>query len=1149
MGVATARTLAFRVGVALLALAGLGAFRAPRANAQGITTSGLRGRVTDAQGQPIAGATVELTATQTGQRYSGQTGNQGGYYVTNVQVGTFNVQVRAIGYRPVQRNGVVLNLGQASIENFQLEASTVEVTAITTTAPTLEANDVLSPARTGPGQTVSENMVRNLPSLNRNFTDFIATVPQVVGDVGSGGPSISGQNNRYNNIQIDGSVNNDLFGLAASGTPGGQANARPISVEAIREFQVLIAPYDVRQGGFTGGLVNAITRSGTNEWHGSVFGYWQGTSILGQNLVGRDSLGNSVTSFFQRQWGATLGGPIIKNKLLFFGNFEPTTRNAPYTGLSIGSDPTGGKDSIGIGITAATANRIADIVRTNSASWGGVAYDPGSTASPTLLTPATNGFAKLTWNVGVNNTVEFSYNHVDGSNDIFSHSPTAAFTSSNGGYELSAAGYKQANTTNTYRAIWTRPFGNRFNNELIVADQHIFDHRTVPAQFPLVFVGGDRGQSTLGPDSTPSGFIPKATVPTNVSFGAERFSQGNSLDQKIIEITDNLTINLSPKHTLTVGTHNELFKFHNVFFAGSYGIWSFKDTTYLLSQQPYRYEIFEAVQPTGSAVCAVSALLCAPGATGNGPIADFHVNQLGGYIQDKFQPNPRLNMTLGVRVDAPMMNRPAYNSTLDSTLIANGPRTGQMMGINTQASFPATNPLWSPRFGFNYDVKGDGSTMLRGGIGVFSGRPPYVWLSNAFVNTGLEQVDLVCDGSFSSAGGLADTVPAFTTNLANMPNHCAGPSSQASAASSIVYFSRNFHLPQDGRLSIGLDKRLPWGMTATFDAMYTRWLNSIYLTDVNLVQNGVAVGEGNRALFIKDTTSLSRTSSSITAYRLTTKFRDVILQSNSNKDYQYQFTFALEKRFSNGLEFNGGYTYARAYDLMSLTSSISNSNLRFAVLDGTLDNRNLRPAAFDVPNRVTFSVTGNLPFKFTGSLQYTGRSGTPYAYVTSNDVNGDGLAGQDLVYVPLNQNDIQMCPLTGACTSTSQDPAAYAQLNAYINSEPCLAKQRGHIMNRTSCRNPWQSMLNGQLTKDISTFHGQSVQLTAEVFNVLSMLGVGGQIRTTSGFEETNLLTLSRYNPTAMRGVYTLATSLANLRRVDTLASRWRMLLGARYSF
>ncbi|HEY2807094.1 MAG TPA: carboxypeptidase regulatory-like domain-containing protein [Gemmatimonadales bacterium] len=1133
MGVATARTFVLRVGVAFLALAGLTAADASRAHAQGITSSGLRGKVTDTQGQAISGATVEMIGAETGQRYQGPTGSDGGFFLTNIPVGSYSVQVRAIGFRPVRRNGVVLSLGATGTQNFQLEASTVEVAAITTTVP-LEANDVLSPARTGPGALVSDSMVRRLPSLNRSFADFIATVPQVV-DNGSG-PSISGQNNRYNNIQIDGSVNNDLFGLAGSGTPGGQANARPISVEAIREFQVLIAPYDVRQGGFTGGLVNAITRSGTNEWHGSLFGYWQGTSILGQNLVGRDSLGNSVTSFFQRQWGATVGGPIIHDKLFFFGNFEPQTKTAPFTGLSIGSDTSGGKDSVGIGIRAGTALRVSQIVKDSSTAWGGVAYDPGGIGAPVLSTPATNAFMKLTWQPAVNNTVEFSYNHVDGSNDIFAHNSTTAITSSQlNGYELGNAGYKQANTTNTYRAIWTRPFGSHFNNEMILADQHIFDHREVPAVFPLVLVGGDRGQPVAA----------NASPATNVSFGSERASQGNSLDQKIIEISDNLTITLGTKHLLTVGTHNELFKFHNVFFSGSYGLWSFRDTTALLARNPFRYEIFEPVQPLSSPVCAVNPLLCAAGATGNGPIADFHVNQLGGYVQDRFQPNPRLNLTLGVRVDAPMMNSPAYNIGLDTARIVNGPRTGQAMGINTQSSFPTSNPLWSPRFGFNYDVKGNGQTMLRGGLGVFSGRPPYVWLSNAFVNTGLEQVDLLCDASLSAGGGLLDSVPAFTANVANMPNKCGGTSAQGSAAASVVYFNKNFHLPQDGRVSVGLDQRLPWNMTATFDAMYTKWLNAVYLTDVNVVPGGFSVGEGNRQLY----GTFSGTSATATVRRETNAFRGVILQENSNKDYQYQFTIGLQKRFSNGLEFNGGYTYARAYDLMSLTSSISNSNLNFAVLDGTLDNRNLRPAAFDVPNRVTFSVTGNLPFKLRGSLEYFGRSGTPYAYVYANDVNGDGYSGQDPVYVPLNANDIQMCPLTGACTAGSQDPAAYAQLNAYIKAEPCLASQRGKIMQRTSCRNPWQSMVNGQLTKGISTFHGQSIELTAEVFNLLSMLGVGGKISTTSSFEETNLLSLSRYNAAAGRGVYTLATSLANLRRVDISASRWRMLLGARYNF
>jgi hypothetical protein len=1157
MSVATARTFVLRCFVATVMVA-TGAFLAAgRAMAQGITSSGVRGLVSDEQGQPIAGATVLLTGTETGARFQAATQANGRYYMTNVIVGSYSIEARAIGYRPVRQVGLTLTVGQVAEVNLRMSAATIELTAITAQAG-LET-DVMSTSRTGASSTVTEEMVRSLPSLSRSFSDFIATVPQVVGT------SISGQNNRYNNIQIDGSVNNDLFGLAGSGTPGGQANARPISVEAIKEFQVLIAPYDVKQSGFTGGLVNAVTRSGTNEWHGSLFGFWQGTNVLGMDLVGRDSLHNAVTDFSQRQWGIDISGPIVRDKLLFFANFEPQTRSAPFTGLVIGTDTSqigavvgSHADSVGIGIRLPTANRVAQIVRDSATAWGGPAYDPGDVFGPALQTPATNAFLKLTWQPGVNNTVEFSYNHVNGSTDVFGHSSTGAFTSTNSGYELSNAGYKQANVTNTARMIWTRPFGDRINNELILASQKISDHREIPAVFPLVFVGGDRGGYRVGADTFN---IPLSTVPTNVSFGAERFSQGNSLDQNITEITDNLTLALGHGHTLTFGTHNELFKFHNVFFAGSYGVWSFRDTTALLTRSPYRYERLVPVQPSGSAVCATNPLICAAGATGNGPIADFNVNQLGGYVQDQWQPNSRLNVTFGVRVDVPNMNSPNYNLQLDTATIKAGPRVGQQLGINTSSSvspvtgtpgtFPSSNALWSPRVGFNYDVNGDGTTLLRGGLGVFSGRPPYVWVSNSFVNTGLEQVDLVCDSTFggaTSAGGIHDRLPTYTADVSNQPAACAGPSTQASAAASVVYFDKNFKLPQTARLSLGMDHRLPWNMTLSVDAMFTQWLNSIYLTDVNLVPGGIAVGEGNRQLYIKDTTSLSRTGSAITSNRLTTQFRDIIKQSNSNQDYQYQLTIQLQKRFSNGLEFNAGYSYQRAYDLMSLTSSISNSNLRFAVLDGTLDNRNLRPSAFDVPHRVTFSVTGNLPVGFRGTLQYAGNSGTPYAYVTANDVNGDGLAGQDLVYVPLNAQDIQMCPLSGACTSLSQDPAAYAQLNAYINAEPCLASQRGQIMQRTSCRNPWQSFVNGRLAKTFMTLHGQSVELTADIFNVLSFLGIGGKVTSTSGFEETNLLTLNRYNPTAMRGVYTLATSLANLNRVDINASRWRMLLGLRYN-
>lgn len=1059
MSVATALVRAKRGPLVSLATFGVSLVIAGALHAQGVTTGAVRGRVTDQQGAPIGGSSLQLVNRSSGLRFFGTTNAQGAYFVPNVIVGPYRIEARAIGYRPSARNDLVVVLGQSAEADFQLEAAAIEVEAISVTG---EEDPLLSSSRTGSTSFVSERLIDNLPSLNRNFIDFIQTAPQVVGT------SVAGQNNRFNNIQIDGGVNNDLFGLAASGTPGGQANARPISVEAVREFQVLIAPFDVRQGGFTGGLINAVTRSGTNRLSGSLFAYHQNESF-----VGKDSAGNKAAEFSQTQYGLTAGGPIIRDRLHFFTSFDLSRRNTPFAGQAIGSDPTGGLDSVNVGITGATAEAVRQIAINQ------YGFDPGGFRSPVIKNPDTNIFLKLTGQAGARGQFELSFNRVSASDYNLIRNSTA--TGFRDGYQLSESGYNFESVTNTLRGRLNTPFGRGLTNELLVAYQTVRDERALPNRRPLIFVGGERAG-------------------TNVAIGADRFSHANQLDQDIIEITDNLTIDMG-RHTVTVGTHNEFFSFFNVFFPGSLGIWSFADTAAFRAGTPTRYEI------------------ALPGAQRpDGPVADFSVAQLGAYVQDQFRPNSRLTLTFGLRLDLPSLPDPVYNGNMDTLNATAGPRAGQPFGIRTDQA-PTSSVLWSPRIGFNYDVAGDGSMAVRGGIGIFSGRPPYVWVSNAYANTGLEQASLVCTGA---------NVPVFTADVANQPTTCGAGA--VAPVPSIVFYEEGFRFPQTFRLALGLDRRLPWGMAAAVDFLYTRTLNSYFLNDVNLIEGGTSLGEGGRRLY----GTMSGTGSS--PRRQFSGARDVIGNFNENQDYQWSLTGELNKRFSDGLEFKAGYSYSQTRDLISMTSSITSSNLRFATLDGLLDDRNLARSAFDRPHKLSVSVSADIPYGFRGSLIYTGQSGSPYAYTVSNDANGDGLGGNDLVYVPLHSSDILL-----------SNPAQFSQLESYIQSEPCLREQRGRVMERNSCRNPWQSFVNARVAKTFTTIRLQQIELTADVFNLLALLGVGGKIKETSFFEGNSLLFRTGYSAATGRGIYSLNT--LQRERVNVNASRWRLMLGATYRF
>ncbi len=1047
--------------------------------AQGVTSAALTGRVTDEQGNAIATATIELLNATNGQRYTTRSNAMGRFLFENLQVGgPYTLDVKALGHEPARQTDIYLRLGQRLERDFTRRATAVEVNAVVVTA---EQDPLANTARTGAQTFVSESLITRLPTLNRNFTDFIRTVPQVGG---SNNLSVGGQNERFNNIQIDGGVNNDIFGLSGgSGVPGGGADAHPISLEAVREYQVMIAPFDIRQGGFTGGLINAVTKSGTNEFHGSLFGYLQNENFVSTPYC-QDQRCGSVTSaprtdFGRGQYGLSLSGPIIRDRLHFFLATEAQAREEPYGGQGISADTTGGRDSVGVGIRRETAENVQQLAQT---LYG---FDPGSWERPTLANPDRNIFAKLNAQLATNSQVEVSYNDVNAGDDNLLRNSTA--TGQRDGYQLSLSGYEFTTKTRTLRGKWTTPIGNSLNNEMILAYQTIRDLRELPNRVPLIFVGGDRAG-------------------TNLALGAERFSHANSLDQDIIEITDNVTFGTG-QHVITVGTHNEFFHFNNVFFPASLGIWSFLNDSTFEAGTPNRFE---------------RAL---PGASRpDGPVADFSVQQFGFYVQDRWNVTPRLAITPGFRIDVPIMDAPPTNPTLDTSVL----------NINT-GDFPSGNIMVSPRVGFNYDVTGDGATYLRGGIGVFSGRPPYVWVSNAFTNTGLEQATLICDGPLT--GTALDSVPGFTVDPDAQPTACGGTGGLTVPIPSINYFDPDFKFPQTMKLSFGVDRQLGWGMVGTVDFLYTRWINQFYYTDENLTGVvGYSAGEGGRAMY----GTIGAANGTAAVSRRTASFRDVLRHRNESSDRSYSVTLQLQKRFSGGIEFGLGYTYSRTQDLFSFTSSTANSNFRFTVLDGTIQNRNLRSSFFDVPNKFVVSGTANLPLGIRGSLIYTGASGSPYTYVVSNDVNADGLAQNDAVYVPRNQADIFLA-----------NAADWGALDSMINAEPCLKAYRGSILPRNACRNPWVSFFDMKFSKVIPSVRGHAFEITMDLFNVprmLSEIGLGpedwGVVKQKSGFEQVNMLRATGYDATTQRARYALAIT-----QPTVITDRFRVQLGARYSF
>jgi hypothetical protein len=1025
------------------------------ATAQGVTTAAVRGVVRrEAGGQLIESAVVTLINTPRGTRQRTITSGSGRYFFENVEVGgPYTIEISAIGFETTSKTGVILTLGQRYESEFNLRAQAVVLEELEITATT---DPLINSSRTGPSQITSDSAISRLPLLGRSWTSLFNTSPQVTGT-----NTVTGQNNRFNTILVDGAVNNDVFGLASSGTPGGQASVKPLSIEAIKEFQVLVAPFDIRQGGFTGGLFNAVSKSGTNSWTGSLFTYFQN-----QDLVGKDTAGLEVTEFRVKQYGGTLGGPIIRDKLHFFVSADIQGRDAPFFGREVTEPATG--------ISAATADRVTNYIRSN------LGYDPGDYAPPVLGTPNANVFSKLSAQVGNNHLLELTYNYVKGHQDEFARGNGAI---DRDGFQLSNSGYEQSNTTNSLRGKWFGQFG-RVNTEVIAAYQQVRDARTMPNITPQLQIQGD----VLG---------------RWISAGGEQFSHGNSLDQDSWELTANATFGVG-SHMFTVGTHNERYDFLNLFYDNKYGTWSFLSADSLEKGLATRYA--RAV-PTE--------------AKPNGPIADWGTTQLGFYLQDQWSPSPRFTLTLGLRGDVPFQDSPSKNEALADI--------DELGNIDT-SEFPSGNWNFSPRLGFNYDIFGSGQTILRGGIGIFSGRPPGVWMSNAFGNTGLEFATLLCQGTVT---------PDFTADISNMPSACKpGGADPSSPIPTINYFDPEFKFQQALKYALGLDQQLPGGVVGTIDFAYTEQRNTMYVTDINL-NEGPVNAEGRQMYG-----TIAATASSAVASRKTSKVREALEGTNRDGGYNVFVTGQLAKRFGRNFEFLAAYTWSRTKDLMSLSSSRMVSNFRFTTLDGTIDRRNLTTSAFDTPQKIVMSGTFNIPLGFQMGLIYTGFSGRPYAWAVDNDVNGDGQSQNDLVYVPRSASDISL-----------SNPNKFDTLNTFIASEPCLREQRGRIMTRNSCRNPWNHFLDVRLAKVITTWQGQALEISADVFNFLNLIhSEWGLNRQTTGFENAlGLLTLNGLDnrgtadPADDRPRYTVPSVMPSRERVSVGSSRWRMQFGIKY--
>ncbi|HVF40050.1 MAG TPA: hypothetical protein VM939_09120, partial [Gemmatimonadaceae bacterium] len=536
------------------------------------------------------------------------------------------------------------------------------------------------------------------------------------------------------------------------------------------------------------------------------------------------------------------------------------------------------------------------------------------------------------------------------------------------------------------------------------------------------------------------------------------------------------------------------------FSLGSWGVWTFGSVEALEKRAPSRYEVSLPLNERG-------------------PIADYSSLLLSAYAQDQWWVTRSFSVTAGVRADIPVFDSPVTNDSLAAN---------DLLGRIDTGVFPSGNVLIAPRIGFAWRFGHDNSSLLRGGAGIFAGRPPLAWLTGAFSSTGQEQTTLICEA--------ADGVPAPVTNVAQLPKSCLG--NNTTTLPGVSYFDRAFHFQSAHKYAIGLERHFGESFQTSLDIVYTTTRNNLFMRDVNLVQQQPST-EG-RAMY-------GRVSSSgvVSPARVDARYGPVFRYDNVDSDRSAAVSIAADRSWRSGGRVHVGYNWSRTQDAMSLSGLISSAIWRSNPVDGTLVERPLRRSARDIPH--SFVATAFFPARFstTVSAFLRARSGTPYAFSINGDANADGASGNDLVYIPAGPDDISLL-----------NPDTYRALDSLIRRKTCLARQRGGLMKRNSCRNPFVTSLDGRVSKK---FHGRAsrgFEVSADLFNIPNMLNSNwGLLRETASREETGLVTLVGWDAARNRPRYSIPVSeskvvlLPPIDKVVTDLSRWRVQLGARYDF
>jgi hypothetical protein len=1111
--------------LALLVLPVTGAF------AQGVTTGALTGVVTDSQMRPVAGASVLAIHEPSGTTYEGTTRADGRFQIPGMRVGgPYTVTVNFVGtgtaFEPQTVQDVTVNLGAVQDVNFTVKSVAVQET-VTVTAT---VDPVFSSGHTGASTTISRETLGLLPTLGGRINDVIRLTPQA-----GAGNNMMGMDGRMNNMTIDGSSFNATFGVSSS-QPGDRTNTAPISLESLEQVQVNVAPFDVRQGSFTGASVDSVTRSGTNRLSGAFYHRfrnqdWSGSEASGQTV--------NVGTFTYRNTGGWAGGPIVKNKLFAFGNYEDELSKSPLTTWrsNSGSEATGGQ------VTRVLASDLTALSAYLKANFN---YDTGPFDNVPRETPAKRFLIRSDYNINNSSKVSFRYNYLDSFTDTNLSGSTSALTGRN------------SNST-AFLTFQNSNYQLMENIRSGIGEWNAVFHNSIANSFQSGYTTQDESRNSRGSMFPFVDIFQGGTSYT--SFGYEPFTVNNQLRYQTFQARDNVT-KYTTNHSITGGAYVEKFHSDNVFMnccpqsAFKYNSLAdfYTDANAYLANK----------SRVGSAVPLGAFQLSYSNVAGTDqPNQALDVWYTAAYVQDEWRPRANLTLTGGLRADISTFTNDTYPNA-DADAMTFRDENGNAVKYST-GSLPDTKVLWSPRLGINWDASGNQKTQVRGGTGLFSGRPAYVWISNQLGSTGV------------LIGQIIDTAPGtkygFTTDTNAYKPATIVPGTH-SASYTLNVTDPSFKFPQTWRSNIALDQKLPGGIVSTSEYIYSKDVNGVYYINANLpAAQSAFVGVDQRPRWVGTTCVGTGNPTGSCASRINNPIGNALganyVLKNGNEGDTWNIAETLSKTTRFGLAVRGAYSYGVSHSLSDPESTAATSFAR-NTQSGDPNNPGSSISLYAPGHRAFALVTYSHDYfklgatavsVFIDARQSTVNSFARMSYTFGGDMNGDSVANNDLIYVPKDTSEMNFVDLTttnGRVFTPAEQASAF---EAYIQQDPYLSKHRGQYAERNGAVMPMFTRADLTITQDL--FHDISkqrhaFQLRFDFFNFSNLLNHnwGVAYRPIAPLSTNNQLQILNFVGADAQGRPTYRMANANNELITktfqtsaTTSDVYQFLISLRYSF